>query len=369
MNPVNATIDVQWPARSRALDAGLTSAQSATIFLPASDGHGNHISFNIDRDAAQTAAHTETYQVPTMVDPARLTTLRATFYAQPGSTGDEVGVANADVTVSGGHLNLASVTLTGDIKVVTLVPVGDLAAGGQTTQLSFSAKTDAGAIVAVTPGSATWTVANGTAATITPDGVLTPVTAGVANVVAVVDGVTSAPLEINVTTAAVSTYKFPSGKGGALTTPTFDAVEGNLFQVAAGHDIQVSALGVEFEQNGQPDHQVAIFDAATGNILAQATISSADTLADGYYWTAITPITLTAGQQYYIGALHGTGASWSYFNDTRPSSAATYIQDIGTYFKASSTLAGGAWQATTGTSQYGSGPVRRYVASFQGTRL
>ncbi|MBS1708818.1 MAG: hypothetical protein JSS65_08880 [Armatimonadetes bacterium] len=364
-----ASIDVQWPTRSRGLNHGLSSALSATITVVGASTTGTDITFNIDRDSASVAAHTATYQVPAQVDPTRTTSVQATFYAQPGSTGDVVGTASAPVTLSGTDLRLGTITLTGVVQHVTVTSPAQMTSGSASTQLTFTATDSHGAAVAVTPGSALWAVTNGSQnLTLTADGVATPVAVGQATVKATVDGIVSSFFAIDVVSGAVPAFNFPLGKGGGLVSTGFDAVEATLFQVTGGHNIQVTQLGVEVQQTGQAPLPTAIFDAA-GNILAQTTVSETDTQANGYYWKSITPLTLTAGQQYYICSLHGTGTNFSYFYDTRPTTPASFVQDLGTWFKVTSTLAGGTWQSSSGTSQYGSGPVRHYVANFQAQQL
>jgi len=163
---------------------------------------------------------------------------------------------------------------------------------------------------------------------------------------------------------AVTAYSFPSGKGGGLISPGFPAVEGNLFQVIGGKDVVVTALGFEDERSPQQTSQTAIFDSS-GNTLVVARISSADALADGYYWKQISPLTLMAGHEYYIGSLHGSGSTWDYIWNTHAAQVPPYIADLGTYFKVSATIDGGSWQFGGGTSQYGSGEIRHYVGNFK----
>lgn len=366
---VDSNVKVVWPARSRGdLGHNLTSAMSATITLQAADGFGNHITFTVDRDPAQVGAHTETYNVPTKVDPQRLTTLSATFYTDAGATGEVVGTASAPVSFASGSLNVGTVTVTGKVVNVAVTPAGPFVAGSAASQLAFTATDTNGAAVGVSTGSAVWGVTSGSSSlAVATDGMATPLSFGTAMVHATVDGVTSPDVAIDVTGGTVVAYSFVNGKGGGLTTPAFDAVQGNLFQVVGGHDIQVTDLAIEVQQTGQAPREVGLFDS-TGTLLALASIAETDTLVNGYYYKAITPVTLTAGQQFYVGALHGTGAGSEYVNDTRPSNAASFVQDIGSFYKATTTLAGGTWQPTLGTGQYG-GALRHYVANFKATQL
>jgi MYXO-CTERM domain-containing protein len=157
-------------------------------------------------------------------------------------------------------------------------------------------------------------------------------------------------------------YSFPQGKGGILITPSFAAVEGNLFQVGS-QNLYVTALAYE---NDRPNLQgiTAIFNASTGQMLASATITNSDPLSNGYYWQSINPLFLHAGQQYYIGSLHTYGVDGNYIWNTMDATVPSYITDEGTYFKVSSTIDGGFWQFGGGQSQYGSGEIRHYVGNF-----
>ena len=169
-------------------------------------------------------------------------------------------------------------------------------------------------------------------------------------------------------TDPVAVYTFPGGKGGNLISPSFDAVEGDLFQVSGSANILVTAIGYEVDRTSQQAAPAAIFDAS-GNVLAVASISSADTVSNGYYWKSISPLPLMAGSQYYIGGFHGSGFGWQYTWNTEFASTPSFVSDLGTYFKISSTIGGGTWQYGGGTSQYGSGEIRHYIANFQARAL
>jgi hypothetical protein len=60
---------------------------------------------------------------------------------------------------------------------------------------------------------------------------------------------------------------------------------------------------------------------SSGTLLASTTVTSTDTAIDSFYYHSITPITLSAGQTYVVGAQMGSG--------------------VQTYFGGSSTMAGG----------------------------
>ncbi len=162
----------------------------------------------------------------------------------------------------------------------------------------------------------------------------------------------------------VTVYTFPSGKGGTLTSPGFDAVEGNLFKVTGPSNVSVTALGYEYVSPTQIIGTTGILDA-NGNLLTSTSFTSSDTIENGYYWRNIQPVTLVAGQEYYIGAVHGAGAAYTYYWNTRTATVPGNISDMGTYFKVSDSFTVGNWQFGGGTSQYGPGEIRHYVANFK----
>lgn len=190
---------ITWPARTReSLNHGLTSAQSALVTLKDASPQGADIQVRIDRESGRTEQYTETYPVGQPVS-SGVRSLTATFYALPDQQGAVVGTATATVNPTGNLLDLGSIVVVGTIRQVTVVPPATLAVGGAPVQLQFSAKNESGDAVAVTPGSARWTVVNGAAnLTVTPDGVATAVAPGTATVTVTVDGVTSAAQAITV---------------------------------------------------------------------------------------------------------------------------------------------------------------------------
>ena len=74
----------------------------------------------------------------------------------------------------------------------------------------------------------------------------------------------------------------------------------------------VNALGF-YGNQGQSvvytGEQVAIYDNTSQAIVAEATVLNTGSLTDGYYWQSITPVTLTAGQEYTVDAETGTGGN------------------------------------------------------------
>jgi len=186
-----ATFQIVWPERSRSLSHNLSSALSVSVDFKQASGNGSDVVMPIDRDPTQVSGYTGTYTIPEAIDPNVLSSLTATFYAQAGETGAVVGTATASATASGTNVQIASIVLSGVIKHVAVVPA-TLTVGSGATQLQFSCTDVANNVVAVTPGSALWSIASGGSfLSLTLDGIATPVAAGTAEVVATVDGVAS----------------------------------------------------------------------------------------------------------------------------------------------------------------------------------
>lgn len=195
----NASFQVTWPARSRVgvpkgsvLTQNLSSALSATVTLKAAASNGQDVTAKIERDATQIAAYTGTYAVGTPIK-ASVSSLTAQFFAQHTEAGAVVGTATAAISVSGSNLDLANIVLDGVIKKVAIVNPGSLTVGTNNVQLAFATTDANGNTVAVTPGSAIWSISSGgTFITLTKDGICDAVASGTAEVVATVDGIASA---------------------------------------------------------------------------------------------------------------------------------------------------------------------------------
>lgn len=66
-------------------------------------------------------------------------------------------------------------------------------------------------------------------------------------------------------------------------------------------NITVNYLGYYDPTGGlNASHSVAIFDASGNNLTTTVSINNSDTLYDGFYYTPITPVTLTAGNYYVL---------------------------------------------------------------------
>lgn len=166
-----------------------SSALSAIVTLAGANPAGGDYSVEIDRHA-DLDAYTESYN-PTQLSKTGTYPLTVRFYAQTGGTGDVVAVGNAMVTIDANGNGVGTVTTINNINSI-VVPDGQSATTGQTTQLVFSARDFNNHIVAITPGSAMWSLDSGSdVASLTKDGILAGSKLGTARVHATVDGIES----------------------------------------------------------------------------------------------------------------------------------------------------------------------------------
>ena len=205
----NAAFQITWPARSRAaVEHNLSSALSVMVTLKGADANGQDVTVAIDRDASKTSSYTATYQVG---KPIRTSTssLSATFFGAAAEQGAPVGTATAAILASDSNLVLANIVVQGVIKSVGVISPGTVTVGTQNTQLQFTSLDGGGHTVAVSAGSATWTVVTGGAfLTLTKDGLATAVASGTATVTATVDGISSPAANIVVSsTSATVAYR------------------------------------------------------------------------------------------------------------------------------------------------------------------
>ncbi|HLK58127.1 MAG TPA: hypothetical protein VKU00_16285 [Chthonomonadaceae bacterium] len=192
---------ILWQTRSRDISAP-ASALSATLTLPGAKQGGGDFTFTFDRDA-NLAAHSQTYL---STSPALAGTWNATvtFYANTGGQGAVVGVANKQVTLSATSNSLGDIATTGAIASVT-IPAGQQAVLGQAKDLQFTALDSNGNPVAVSPGSAVWTVVSGgNNLQVTSNGQLLGLALGQATVTVMVDGKTSPTTAVTVAAAVAS---------------------------------------------------------------------------------------------------------------------------------------------------------------------
>lgn len=207
---VPVSVDVAWPARTKAISA-TPSALSLTIKLTGAKADGSDFNWEIDRDATLTA-HTNHYTSSDRVLPGNFP-YTLTFFTAAGGTGNIVGTASGNVSIDNTGAGLTTVTAQTTVASV-LIPAGQGVTQGSTSQLVFTATDQNGNLVAVSPGSATWSIQTGASfVSLTPAGVLGYLQAGTATVIATVDGVPSIA-------NTVTSNSAPGGTTGITVTIT-----------------------------------------------------------------------------------------------------------------------------------------------------
>ncbi|AIE87636.1 LamG-like jellyroll fold domain-containing protein [Fimbriimonas ginsengisoli] len=216
----NRTMQITWPARSRAALTAPASALSARIVIVAGDSTGHDIAFTVNREA-RIDGYVATYTIPQPVN-RTARTLTVSFYAQANGLGDLVATAQANFTSQGPNLNFVSVVVDGKVHTVTATPQTMLLSQGA-KQLEFTASDADSHTVAVSPGSATWSLISGESVlSVSADGIATPLSVGTATVKVTVDGVSSPPATITVDRTFTRVFRF------ALPTDTIQLKGGDL---------------------------------------------------------------------------------------------------------------------------------------------
>ncbi len=237
-----ATVKVDYPSRSLPanINNSLTSALSGTVIVKSANPLGGDLTINFNRSATA-AAHTETYSMPDINTGTFNATV--TLYAAANQGGAVVGTATAQDVVDCAGQSLKAVTLTANIKSVTVTPL-TVTVGSGTGQLVFTAKDAASTPVVISPGSATFKGV-GAAATVTADGVVTPVSGGTIQVTATVDGIASPAVTVTVNNAAVLPhYHLTEIKPNTTTTNSLQIAGMNASGLVVGAEKVSSTSGL-----------------------------------------------------------------------------------------------------------------------------
>ncbi|MGV3619052.1 MAG: hypothetical protein ACO1SV_27310 [Fimbriimonas sp.] len=192
--PVAATYSVEWAARSRT--AGPSSALSVVFTLR--NAQNQTVVTDTRSRNTNPAAYTGTYTTAQRVAPGNYTAT-FTFHAGTNGTGDVVGTGSQAVTL-GTNGEIPSIQTQGTIATVTVAADQEVRVG-ETTTLTFTARTANGTALALTPGSAFWTVTSGgdLLEVAQGGGALIGLALGTAEVRVTVDGVASAPVAVEIT--------------------------------------------------------------------------------------------------------------------------------------------------------------------------
>jgi hypothetical protein len=250
-----ANLQIQWAARSRAV-TGPASALSASITVADASPRREDLTLVVDR-AENPAAYTQTYSVGQAIRGPHALTVR--FYSGPNASGDVVATATGTLADDG----TTNVTTTRAVDRVTVVPGQHLTAG-TTETLAFNALDDEGSIVAVSPGSAFWTLVNGNGGVLelSQDGIATANTRGTAQVRVTVDGVTSETIDVQV----------DADPNGDVTVLSFDDLTAvgstagtEVSEAARLSDRYLSAQGISFSSGGSYVSVVQLGSEATSS--------------------------------------------------------------------------------------------------------
>lgn len=194
---------IDWAARTRSLNAP-SSAQSVVISINGATPDGGDFRFTINRDSAPDA-YSKSY---TSLGSVMLGnwTVKAMFYGENDGSGDIVGVAGAKADIKGDGTGLPTLATVGTFKTVS-IPAGQTVTLGQSQDLAIMAGTAnaSGAIVkevAISPGSITWKINDGSDKLTFANGEAKGMVPGMATVTATVDGIVSAPQTVTVISTA-----------------------------------------------------------------------------------------------------------------------------------------------------------------------
>ena len=186
------TVQIDWAARSRGV-GGPSSALSASIVVFGAKPDGGDIRFSAERPAGA-AAVSGSYRSPGNAEVGSFP-VAVHFYAWPGPSGSEVGIAYTTLTVNpDGTTNVARVTNTEGTILSVSIPEGQAIKVGE--QKPLAAITDQA--LALEPGSYFWKVLQGGDHLQLQNGVPLGVSAGSAVVSVTVDGITSEPQTVTV---------------------------------------------------------------------------------------------------------------------------------------------------------------------------
>lgn len=297
-------ISIDWAARSRAF-SGPSSAQSVKITIRNATTSGADVTFNKDRTATPDA-YTGNYTSPqaVKVGPHQVD---VQFFADAAAGGAQVGSASIAAAVkNNGELVRADGSPLGNVQTASSIHTVTLVAGqsvevGATKQLTFTAENGASQVVAVSAGSAFFSVtAGGANLTASASGVAQGVALGDATVVVTVDNVASAPATVSVT----------------APTPTVRSFAANTISIANDTSRHLIYATVPADDATNPNAFVA-YNPATGAIVNSVTLPSEPgliALSDDFQYAYVSQNatgrimrvdlgTFTVGQSFFLSTV------------------------------------------------------------------
>jgi hypothetical protein len=185
-----ARFTIQWPERGRAL-AATAAALSAKIAVA-----DTPVSLTLNRESAP-AAYTQTAETSESL-PVGSHTVTVQFFADANATGALVAEASAVATLEADGSGLDTVTVGGKIATLELAAPSPLIVGDTSAVLTATARNASGQLLAVTPGSFRFGIASGDAVQLTSDLRLLAVKPGIAEVVALLDTLSSPARRVEV---------------------------------------------------------------------------------------------------------------------------------------------------------------------------
>ena len=221
-------VDINWSARSRAVNAP-SSAQSAVFTLAGAKIGGGDFIFAVDRADAP-AAYTQT-AVSAQQALVGNWNMTVQFYGSKAGQGTVVATASKAIALNTDGTGIGDVTATPTIATAAVVLPNQSLSVGKSTALSFTAMDASGKAVTVTPGSAFFAVTSGgDKLQVAADGTVKALAAGSAAVTVTIDGKTSAPQSIEILPSLTS---FEAPTPGQSIADASAALTSHLAQAAA----------------------------------------------------------------------------------------------------------------------------------------
>lgn len=258
---VSAAVDIFWEARTRAI-YGPSSALSAKITIQTVPASGTPATVVVNRQS-NPAAYSQTYAVPTQVRPGPVQ-LTVDFYAGADGSGAMTGSATtaAVLTTLGALTNSAGEPLGGILTSGTIfsleVNSGQTIAPGETKQLTFTARSETGSVMAVSAGSAKWTNAASQHIGVNDSGLALGYYLGSDSMTVTVDNLTSPAVPVAVVLPAQGNLLIVDQE---TTKMVYNPADGKLYATTPANALS------------RPN-SVVVIDPATGQIVNSVAVGS-----------------------------------------------------------------------------------------------
>lgn len=193
----DSSFRVTWPARTRGNVTGVQSALSARITFPKASPTGTDVVVNVQR-IANPVAYTQIYKVGKKLN-TMVPNVSFQFFAGNGQTGEVVATGTAKLEWYSTTMDVVDIALDKTVTTVAVVDPPAITPSTPPFNLLFEAKDAEGNSLALTPGSAKWSIVSGGAnMQLSPSGVVSPIKVGTTVVRVEVDGIVSAPYTITI---------------------------------------------------------------------------------------------------------------------------------------------------------------------------